>query len=77
MSQPEDQLAAAIKAKAQHLGFQLVGITSPDPPHTWKYMNPGWLRAGMPACFIWLLKEPANGELTHAGFSLNVVPSWF
>lgn len=59
MSQPADQLAAAIKAEAQRLGFQLVGITSPDPPpHLAVYET--WLAQGRYASMQYLAAERAR-----------------
>jgi len=59
MSHPADQLAAAIKAEAQRLGFQLVGITSPDPPpHLAMYET--WLAQGRHASMHYLAAERAR-----------------
>jgi epoxyqueuosine reductase len=59
MSQPADVLAAAIKAEAQRLGFQLAGITPPDPPpHQGVYEN--WLAQGRQASLHYLATERAR-----------------
>ncbi len=52
-------LAAAIKAEAQRLGFQLAGITTPDPPpHLGVYDN--WLAQGRQASLHYLATERAR-----------------
>lgn len=59
MSQPAEVLAAAIKAEAQRLGFQLAGITTPDPPpHLGVYEN--WLAQGRQASLHYLATERAR-----------------
>lgn len=59
MSQPAEVLAAAIKAEAQRLGFQLSGITTPDPPpHLGVYEN--WLAQGRQASLHYLATERAR-----------------
>lgn len=59
MSQPVEELAAAIKAEARQLGFQLAGITTPDPPlHLGVYEN--WLAQGRQASLHYLASERAR-----------------
>lgn len=59
MSQPADDLAARIKAEAQRLGFELVGITTPDPPpHLDVYER--WLAHGRQANLHYLDSERAR-----------------
>ncbi|HWQ84641.1 MAG TPA: tRNA epoxyqueuosine(34) reductase QueG [Anaerolineales bacterium] len=59
MSQPAEVLAAAIKAEAQRMGFQLVGITTPDPPpHLGVYEN--WLAQGRQASLDYMASERAR-----------------
>jgi len=59
MSQPAEDLAAGIKVEAQRLGFELVGITTPDPPpHVDVYER--WLAAGRQANLDYLASERAR-----------------
>ena len=52
-------LSQKIKAKAQELGFPLVGITTPDPPpHIPSYLD--WLDAGRHASMGYLADERAR-----------------
>lgn len=52
------QLAQAIKNQARQLGFQLAGLTSPEPPaHLDVYRN--WLTAGQHAQMAYLATEAA------------------
>ena len=59
MNQPAEDLAAAIKAEAHRLGFELVGITTPDPPpHLDVYKR--WLAQGRQANLHYLETEQAR-----------------
>lgn len=54
-------LAARIKAEARALGFDRVGITTPDPPpHLDAYQR--WLAAGMHGEMAWLASERAQAR---------------
>ena len=52
-------LTQAIKDEAHRLGFQLVGVTTPDPPpHLDSYM--GWLEKGLHAGMSWMATDRAR-----------------
>ncbi|HEY5670109.1 MAG TPA: hypothetical protein VIS10_08925 [Anaerolineales bacterium] len=52
-------LTQAIKQQAQTLGFQLVGITTPDPPPHYPAYE-GWLQAGRHGEMGYLASESAR-----------------
>ncbi|HBY07653.1 MAG TPA: tRNA epoxyqueuosine(34) reductase QueG [Chloroflexi bacterium] len=51
-----EQIKDALKAEARRLGFQLVGVTTPDPPPHFNIFE-GWLAAGHHAEMGWLAAE--------------------
>ena len=52
-------LSRAVKDEAKRLGFQLVGITTPDPPpHLEEYLN--WLAHGHHAGMSWMATDRAR-----------------
>jgi len=54
-----DTLTSAVKAEARRLGFELVGVTTPEPPpHLQTYEQ--WLDAGRHASMGYLAKEAAR-----------------
>jgi epoxyqueuosine reductase len=52
-------LTGSVKAEAQRLGFQLVGVTAPDPPPHWSVFE-DWLRAGRHGEMEYLAREQAR-----------------
>ncbi|MBN1666178.1 MAG: tRNA epoxyqueuosine(34) reductase QueG, partial [Anaerolineales bacterium] len=64
-------LKNAIKTEAQRLGFELVGVTSPDPPaHLEVYQ--AWVQAGRHAEMGYLASERA---LLHRADPLRILPA--
>jgi epoxyqueuosine reductase len=56
-----DTFTHAIKVKAHQLGFQLVGVTSPNPPsHLEVYSN--WVEKGYHAGMTWMATEHAQAR---------------
>ncbi len=52
-------LTQAVKAEAQRLGFQLVGVTTPDPPPHLSVFE-DWLKSDLHGEMVYLEKDPAR-----------------
>jgi epoxyqueuosine reductase len=64
LSANASSLAQALKAEARRRGFELVGITSPDPPpHFTVYQN--WLEAGRHGEMTYLATDRARARRRH------------
>ena len=59
-------LTRSVKAEAQRLGFQLVGVTTPDPPPHLSVFE-AWLEAGRHGEMGYLAKEPARQRRADLG----------
>jgi epoxyqueuosine reductase len=73
MTQPSEikNLTAAIKAEARQLGFQLVGVTTPDPPpHLNTYLK--WLEKGHHGGMSWMATDRARERRADI---LKILPS--
>jgi epoxyqueuosine reductase len=56
-----EALTSAVKAEAHRLGFELAGVTTPEPPpHIQTYEQ--WLEAGRHASMGYLATEPARAR---------------